>query len=245
MRWKCRVAYDGTDFFGWQSQAGGNTVQDIIEERLMKVFGREVRIHGSGRTDSGVHARGQVFHFDAEWTHGAENLHKALISSLPEGISIASTLRAADDFHARFSAKGKRYSYTFYEGWASPFETRFMLSLKNLSLDIDKMQEAANSLLGKHDFTAFGAENGNRSKENPVKDLRKLEIIRRGSKVRITTEASGYLYKMVRSLSGALMHVGTGKLQPGDLKIILLSKKRTHIVQTAPAKGLVMEKVFY
>ncbi len=245
MRWKCTVAYDGTGLHGWQSQPGGNTVQDILENRLKTLFGQPIRIHGSGRTDSGVHARGQVFHFDGQWSNPQTDLLNALRSGLPESIQVSSVRSVSPDFHARYSATGKRYIYWLYEGYAPPMETRYFWSLGRRKLNIDLMNETAALLLGKHDFSAFGAERGDGSPQNPVKDLRRLEITRKGRRIRIATEASGYLYKMVRSLVGALVDVGIEKLPPDELVNIFKSHKRTQLIVTVPARGLCLEKVFY
>jgi tRNA pseudouridine38-40 synthase len=120
-RWKCTCAYDGGGFAGWQSQVGGTAIQDVIEARLAAIFGRPVRIHGSGRTDAGVHAHGQVFHFDAEWRHGTGKLLAAFRTGLPATIQIKSVRPVAAEFHARFQAKGKRYVYHLHLGDADPF----------------------------------------------------------------------------------------------------------------------------
>ena len=245
MRWKCIVAYDGTDFYGWQSQAGGNTIQDYIERRLEAIFKRPVRIYGSGRTDSGVHAEGQVFHFDAEWTHPVGHLLRAFRSGLPQGIQVTSVHRASETFHARFSATGKRYVYRIFEGYAPPFESRFTYSLDNRKIDVARMREGAKHLIGRHDFTAYAADRGDGSEEDPVKELRKLEITRRGPRIRVTFEGSGFLYKMARSITGALIDVGIGKLEPEHLQRILESRVRTSVVATAPGQGLTLVRVFY
>ena len=154
-RFKCFCAYDGTDFRGWQSQACGNTIQDFIERRLAEIFSEKIRIHGSGRTDAGVHAKAQVFHFDAAWAHSAQNLLSALRCGLPAGIQIFRVARAKEGFHARYSAVGKRYVYNIYEGYAPPYKSRYCWSLGRRKLDVKKMNEAAAGLLGEHDFTAF------------------------------------------------------------------------------------------
>ncbi len=245
MRWKCFVAYDGTDFEGWQSQPNGNTIQDYLERRLSFLCERPIRIHGSGRTDSGVHATGQVFHFDHDWRHGPIKLVRALRTGLPEGIQVFAIEPAKEDFHARFSAINKRYIYRFYEGWAPPFELRYVHSLKNFRLDIEAMNEAARRLIGTHDFTAFAANRGDESEEDPVKELRVLQMSREGPRVTLETEGSGYLYKMVRSLAGCLQDVGIGKLTANDVESILHSRNRTALVQTAPARGLTLERVDY
>ncbi len=245
MRWKCIAAYDGTGFYGWQSQAGGNTIQDIIEGRLRVIFKQPVRIHGSGRTDSGVHAHGQVFHFDAQWENPAADLLRALRSGLPESIQVNAVRQVADSFHARHSSTGKLYLYRLYEGFAPPRETRYCWSLGNRRLDIESMREAARYLIGKHDFTAFSADRGDGSPVNPVKDLRLLEVRKKGPRVNITAEAGGFLYKMVRGLAGALVDVGIGKLTPREIPRILKSAERTILIPTAPSRGLTLEKVYY
>ncbi len=245
-RWVCACAYDGTDFLGWQSQAGGNTIQDYIETRLAALFKRPVRIHGSGRTDSGVHAKAQVFHFDAHWPHPVEHLLRALRSGLPAGIQVYRVRRAPPGFHARYDATGKRYIYRMHLGWASPMEARYCWSLGARRPDLALMRDAASRLLGTHDFTAFGAlRSGASEQDSPVKDLRRLDLTLRGRKLTLTTEASGYLYKMVRTLTGTLVEVGLGKLTPDDVERILRSRVRTPAIVTAPAHGLMLDRVWY
>lgn len=243
IRWKCVVAYDGTSFNGWQSQEGGNTVQDLIEKQIKTIFGRRIRIEGSGRTDSGVHAHAQVFHFDAPWAHGAEKLRKALQTGLPRSICLKDIRRARSDFHARFDAKGKIYRYHLNLGQADPFEVNYSWSL-NRDLDWPAVLAAAKILRGKHDFWAFSGEN-DRTYETTVRDLRRLDVKRRGQRVAFTFEADGFLYKMVRSLTGALVNVGLGKITPAELAVLLKNRKRIPTVVTAPPQGLFMVKVIY
>jgi tRNA pseudouridine38-40 synthase len=245
MRWKCKVAYDGTAFNGWQSQSGGNTIQDLIEARLRVLLDAPVRIYGSGRTDSGVHARGQVFHFDGNWTAGADTLLRALKSGYPHTIQVFDAEPVDDHFHARFSATGKQYVYQIFEGDASPFETRFHWSLGRRRLVESAMSEAAAILCGRHDFTAFTANAHDDRHEDCVRELRRLEVVRDGAYLKIITEADGYLYRMVRSLVGCLVEVGLGKLSVADVKAMLQTGVRGEKVQTAPPQGLFLEKVFY
>ncbi|MEO5957487.1 MAG: tRNA pseudouridine(38-40) synthase TruA [Opitutaceae bacterium] len=242
-RWKCVCAYDGADFAGWQSQAGGRAIQDAIEARLGTIFGAPTRIHGSGRTDAGVHALGQVFHFDAKWKHGPEKLLVALRAGLPATIQIKSIRPAARNFHARFGAKGKRYVYHVHLGDADPF-TRPYCWMVFKPLDVAAMTAAAAGLRGENDFRAFTALNGP-EREDTVRHLRRLDVARRGRSIRITAEADGFLYKMVRSLVGALVAVGEGKISPARVGAILRSRERTAEVQTAPPQGLFLAKVFY
>lgn len=243
-RWRCRVAYDGTDFAGWQSQPDGRAIQDVIERRLATLLGREVRIHASGRTDAGVHAQGQVFHFDAEWAHGAEKLLAAIRVGLPPSIQVQTARKVPSTFHARFSATGKIYHYhVFHGGYADPFTHRYRWSIAR-TLNVDAMRAAAAVLVGTHDFAPFSAFNGD-EKESTVRTLRRLEVVERGAVLRIEAEADGFLYKMVRSLAGALVYAGGGKLTPADLTTILNGGLRTHKVETAPPQGLFLMRVFY
>ena len=242
-RWKCVCAYDGTSFAGWQSQAGGTAIQDVIEARLNQIFKTTLRIHGSGRTDAGVHAQGQVFHFDAHWPHAPAKLLAAFRSGLPDSIQIKSVVTTAPDFHARFGAKGKRYDYHVHLGDADPF-TRSYAWVVFKPLDVSMMKAAAAILCGRHDFRAFTALNGP-EREDTVRDLRRLDIVRRGRRLRITAEADGFLYKMVRSLAGVLVAVGEGRISPADVKSILQGRARIPAVQTAPPQGLFLTKVFY
>jgi len=246
MRWKVEVAYDGTSFYGWATQPQKNTVQDFLQDRLAVIFRQEkVVIQGSGRTDSGVHARQQVFHFDGEWRHPAEHLLRALRSGLPDGILVLSVEPADGDFHARYNCVGKRYIYRIYEGWAMPYESRHYLSMENRKLDTDAMSEAASHLCGLHDFSSFIADRRDGSVQNPMVNIKRLDVDRDGPRIHITAEAKGFLYKMVRSLAGVLIDVGTGKLIPDDVLRIRNEKQRTMWVVTAPAKGLTLEKVYY
>jgi len=242
-RWKCVCAYDGTQFAGWQSQAGGAAIQDVIEKRLAEIFHASIRIHGSGRTDSGVHAHGQVFHFDAEWRHDPEKLHAAFRIGLPRSIQIKSVRAVPATFHSRFGATGKRYEYRIHLGDADPFARPFCWTVFK-PLDVSAMQSAAAVLRGRHDFRAFTALNGP-EREDTVRGLRRLDVVQRGKNIRIVAEADGFLYKMVRSLVGVLAAVGEGKLTVAHVRAILQSRERTAAVQTAPAQGLFLVKVFY
>lgn len=245
MRWKCICAYDGTEFDGWQRQAEGGAIQNVLEEALSTIFNTPLKTHGSGRTDAGVHARGQCFHFDADWPHDSGKLLRALHANLPKSIRIERAQIVGEDFHARHSAVGKRYTYRYYLGRAHPLEERYVWACRDTAINFEAMQEAAARLTGKHDFSAYGATHGKDSDPNPVKDIYRLDIRKQGKYLTLTTEGSGYLYRMVRSFAGALYSVGRNRLTPDDITDILESKVRTHRIVTAPGTGLCLDKVFY
>jgi tRNA pseudouridine38-40 synthase len=244
-RWRCLCAYDGTDFAGWQKQPSGDAVQDKIEKALQEIFQRPIRTVGAGRTDAGVHAKGQVFHFDADWNHDADDMLNAMSAHFPVGISPRSVVPAGPRFHALLSAKAKRYRYRAVEGWAMPEDDRFVLSLKNRMPDLERMKEAAAHLIGTHDFSSFSASRRDDKDESPVKTVWEIKVLSRSRAVDIAVLGGGFLYKMVRSIAGALLAVGCGKIEPAQLRDILMGKKRTEKVVSAPAKGLCLEKVFY
>jgi tRNA pseudouridine38-40 synthase len=243
VRWKCVCAYDGGSFHGWQSQEGGNTIQDLIERQLLGVFKTRIRIEGSGRTDSGVHAHAQVFHFDAAWNHGADKLRLALQTGLPRTIQLKILRPVSPKFHARFAAKGKVYRYHLYLGAADPFTSPWCWSIRH-DLDWTAIEAAAAELRGKHDFWAFSGEN-DRTYASTVRDLRRLDVVRKGRNVTFTFEADGFLYKMVRSLTGALVSVGLGKLSPQEVAGLIKTRQRIPSVVTAPPQGLFLVKVIY
>ncbi|MFP4673867.1 MAG: tRNA pseudouridine(38-40) synthase TruA [Opitutales bacterium] len=245
MRWKCICAYDGTDFEGWQRQPHGKSVQNTIEAALSRILNDETLIYGSGRTDGGVHARGQCFHFDACWPHSPDKLVRALHADLPLSIQIRSARQVSADFHARHSALGKRYIYRYYLGRANPLQVRYLWPCRSVPLDFPAMREAASRLTGTHDFSAFGTGLGQGGDPNPVKTVHRLELRKHGNYITLTTEGSGYLYRMVRGFAGALYSVGRGRLDPDAISAILEARQRTHQIVTAPARGLCLDRVFY
>lgn len=245
-RWKCVCAYDGGGFSGWQSQPKGDSVQDAVEARLASVLGVPTRTHASGRTDAGVHAAGQVFHFDADWRHGTQKLAAALRHKLPAAIQIVSVREAAPDFHARFSAKAKVYEYHIHMGDADPFTRPYSWAVLK-PLDLAAMRKSAAILEGRNDFRAFSAINGSEpgEKAGTVRHLSRLKVLVKGRNLRVVAEADGFLYKMVRSLVGALVAAGEGKLTPGEIGAYMASGVRTARIQTAPAQGLFLLRVRY
>lgn len=245
--YKLTLAYDGTDYAGWQVQPNGTAVQEIVEQAIVKLFGVKARVHGSGRTDAGVHALGQVAHFEvpkAQATIPLKRLRIALNGALPGDVRVLKAEVAPEGFHARFSAKEKTYRYQiFCDEVMDPFLRRWALHWPR-PLDVAAMRRAARVLAGRHDFAAFSA-NPQRGQESTVRTLKRLSVARRGTMVMITATADGFLYKMVRSLAGALLKVGAGKLPVEDIRRILASKQRTAIVETAPPQGLFLVRVRY
>ena len=245
-RFLVTVAYDGTDYKGWQVQDEGRTVQGELEARLSRIFKTAITIHGSGRTDGGVHSVGQRFHFDAFWPHPTNRLMNAINTGDQAGLLVTHIQRVPSDFHARRSAIGKRYRYEISLGYPPPWEARYCLGVNWDSLDIKAMRKGAKLLLGRHDFRAYGANHSQgMENEHPVKDLRRLDVRQKGKRITIVTEASGYLYKMVRRLVGGLIRVGEGKMKPERLISYREEKIISAEIPTAPARGLFMEKVFY
>ncbi|MCL6638789.1 MAG: tRNA pseudouridine(38-40) synthase TruA [Firmicutes bacterium] len=240
------IAYDGTNYYGFQEQRGTKyqTVQGVLENRLSKMIGREVRVIGAGRTDSGVHARGQVINFDAEgWPVPVEKVALALNSRLPRDIAALSCAEVPPSFHARFSATAKRYRYTIYNGRVhSPFHRLYSYHLPR-PLDADAMQEGAKHLIGEHDFSAFRALGT--PVKTTVRTMLDAVVRREGEIITIDLKAEGFLYHMARMITGTLIRVGLGKITPAAVAGILASKNSLLGGPAAPARGLCLETVEY
>jgi tRNA pseudouridine38-40 synthase len=243
-RFRARVSYDGTSYAGWQIQPAHATVQGEMEKAIRFLTGGHVRVYCSGRTDQGVHGRGQVVHFDlaGEWT--ASKLLRGLNAKLPEDIRVEALRRAPADFDARFSATGKEYRYFIWDGPVMPACFRLYKVHVRRRLDVSAMNAAAAHLAGRHDFASFSA-NPNREVDGTVRTLRSLRVKRTADGVAIVARGDGFLYKMVRSLAGFLIRVGLGDLAPEDAPAILKARKRTATVPTAPPQGLFLWKVSY
>ncbi|MBK1879425.1 tRNA pseudouridine(38-40) synthase TruA [Pelagicoccus mobilis] len=245
MRWKCTCSYDGTEYAGWQKQPNKLSVQQVIEDVLGKLFKSPAGIQGSGRTDAGVHALEQVFHFDRDWKHGGEALVKALRALLPKSIRVESAVAVGDDFHSRFSAVSKRYQYRLKLGEADPFRWPYCWEVP-ASLNLNLVEAAMGRLVGKHDFAAFAASRGaGLEYESTVRHITNARLTQDSECVTLSFQADGFMYKMVRSLAGTVVNVGLGRLALDDVDTLLESKERIPLVQAAPARGLFLEKVFY
>ncbi|MBP7830874.1 MAG: tRNA pseudouridine(38-40) synthase TruA [Kiritimatiellae bacterium] len=243
-RYKMLLGYDGTDCFGWQAQPAHRTVQGELERALKELTGETVRIHSSGRTDRGVHAREQVAHFDLEKPVVLRKLLLGFNALLGEDIRVFSIRKTAPDFHARYDAAGKEYRYFIWNGPVLPPWLRRYRAQVRPPLDVRAMARAAALLVGRHDFAAFSA-NPNREIDGTVRHLRELKVRRRGRELVLVARGDGFLYKMVRSLAGFLIRVGSGELPPEAARTILDTKTRTARVPTAAPEGLFLWKVTY
>ncbi|HEX7064911.1 MAG TPA: tRNA pseudouridine(38-40) synthase TruA [Bacillales bacterium] len=243
-RLKCEVAYDGTEFSGWQIQPNGRTVQGVIEAALQNMHkGRQVRVSASGRTDAGVHARGQIFHFDSELNIPEEGWLKALNALLPGDTVIQKVQKVDSAFHARFDVVKKEYRYrVLYTRDIDIFRQRYTHHIP-YELNQAGMAEAAEVLVGEHDFSSFCA--ANTDVKNKIRTLENLNIIHKGDEIVFRLVGNGFLYQMVRIIVGTLIEVGRGKRPAKDVSRILAEKDRTQAGPTAPGKGLVLWKVTY
>jgi len=243
-RYRMTVAYDGTDYAGWQVQPNGVTVQERIEAALASLTRDAVKVHGSGRTDSGVHARGQVAHFDLRRPMPPAAIRRALNALLPGDIRVNAVARAAPDFHARRQVRVKEYRYFIWTGdILPPFRRRYCAHVPG-PMDVAAMRRAAAFLVGRQDFAAFTA-NPNRPVESTVRHLQDLRVMKRGAEVVIAARSEGFLFRMVRSLAGWLIRVGRGEAPPEATPDILRSRSRTARVPTAPPQGLFLWHVVY
>ncbi|KOP72235.1 tRNA pseudouridine(38-40) synthase TruA [Cytobacillus solani] len=243
-RYKCIISYDGTQFAGYQVQPNKRTVQGEVEKALRKLHkDMDVKVSASGRTDAGVHARGQVIHFDSPLKIPLEKWEVALNTLLPEDIAIIHTEMAADDFHARFDAKGKEYRYFVYRSLQrSPFKRNYAYQYP-YSLDIKKVNEAVPFLIGEHDFTSFCS--AKTDVVDKVREIRKIEVVEEGDMLIFRFVGNGFLYNMVRILVGTLLGVGAGDISPGSIPDILEKRDRVYAGKTAPAQGLYLWEVHY
>jgi len=245
-RFWAKVEYDGTDFFGFQIQASERTVQGEIERALEAVTGGETRVVGAGRTDRGVHARGQVISFESAWRHGLPDLHRALNAVLPADVVVLDLGLAPEGFHPRFSARRRAYRYTILNrSWPSALERRTAWHVAQ-ELDVERMADAGGCLLGTHDFATFGQAPAHGAKgENTVRTVFRADWLASGSRLSFDIEANAFLYRMVRSIVGTLVLVGWGQVSSREYKEMLLGRDRSLIKQVAPAHGLCLMRVDY
>ncbi len=242
---KLILEYDGTNYHGWQTQAGSDrpTIQQALEQAIKKLAGEEVTIHSSGRTDAGVHALRQAANFPTAGRIPGESWAPALNHHLPPDIRVSSSEEAAPDFHARKSAVGKIYRYVILNRREPSALERNRAWHVNLPLNLRAMRLAAGHLVGKHDFSAFRASACNA--KTPVRKLKSLAIRKQGDFVELLLEADAFLMHMARNIAGTLAEVGLGRFTPDDVKRMLKSRDRRTAGRTAPAHGLYLVEVFY
>ncbi|TKI57870.1 tRNA pseudouridine(38-40) synthase TruA [Brevibacillus antibioticus] len=242
-RLRCVLAYDGTDFSGFQVQPDQVTVQGEIEAALNRVTGEDIQVSGSGRTDAGVHARGQVIHFDTSSNIPMDKWRFVLNNQLPDSIVIRTVEEVDASFHARFDVQVKEYRYCINNNpVADVFRHRYADHVR-FPLDVDAMQQAAHYLVGEHDFTSFCS--AKTYVEDKVRTVYGLTVEKIGDEVWVTCRGNGFLYNMVRIIVGTLVEVGQGKRSPTELREILAACDREKAGKTAPAKGLTMWEVVY
>ncbi len=243
MNYKIVLAYDGSDYSGWQTQLNQPTIQSVLNEVLERFEGAPVTIYAAGRTDAGVHAEGQVvsFRLTREW--GGENLLRALNGNLPQDIRALEASPIADDFHAQLDAKSKTYRYQLYTAEVmSPFLARYTWHYP-YSLDVDRMVEDSRDLLGAHDFRAFTVVSCEvRTRVRTVTDVR---IEQQGHLFNFFFTGDGFLRYQVRTMVGALIEANRGRLKAGSMAELIASRDRALIGAPAPAKGLTLMKVEY
>lgn len=242
--WKLTLEYDGTPFVGWQRQLNGLAIQQVVEEALAKLHaGDLVPVIASGRTDSGVHARGQVISFTTPRALPVEAYERGLNTLLPETIAVRRAEPVRDDFNARKWALGKRYIYRVLVSRAPSPLRRHQVWRLFVPLDRDAMATAAAPLLGRHDFGAFRASDCEAG--HAVREVRRLDVDARGDELVFTVEATAFLKHMVRNLVGTLVEVGRGRRDPASIAALLASRDRMQAGRTAPAHGLCLDEVFY
>ena len=248
MRWlKLTIAYDGTDFAGWQVQPQQRTVQAVLQAALEELTSQPTQAIASGRTDSGVHARGQVVSVSTQSTLSVEVIRRALNAKLPEDVVVLLVEEAAEGFHAIRDAVGKLYRYQLHDGRLRDLFSRRYLWQWAIPLDVDAMHRAAQQLCGKHDFSSF--ESTGAERQDSIRTIRQLDVYRPEGDdpklIHIDIEADGFLYNMARAIVGTLTEVGRGAYDEQWPREVMLAKNRKIAGMTAPAQGLCLIRVDY
>jgi len=242
--YKITLEYDGTDFGGFQIQNNARTVQGVLEKALEKVFQHKTKVIGASRTDSGVHAEGQVAHFKTAKKIPLQNLLRAINSHLPPDVALKKIQKAPSRFHARYSAKKKIYIYSLrLSRNPSPLERRSTYDYF-YAVDVSKMRKAARLVKGRHDFKSFQAKSSEREMST-VRTLSKIRVARNKERLVLLFEGNGFLYNMVRNIVGSLLEVGRGKMTLADFKRAFRARDRRQMGPTAPAKGLTLKQIVY
>ena len=242
-RIKLTVAYDGTDYCGWQIQPNGITVEEVLNRNLSELTGEEITVTGASRTDSGVHAQGNVAVFDSDTTIPPERIAYAVNRKLPEDIVVIRSEEVPGDWHPRYQETEKTYEYHILNREMPDPVRRRDTYFVSYPLDLEAMRRAAAYLKGEHDFRSFC--NVHTDVQDTVRTIYDLDIIRSGDLVTVRIRGNGFLYNMVRIIVGTLVRVGRGFYSPGQVKEILEAKERTSAGITAPPQGLVLVKIDY
>lgn len=238
MQVKLVVAYEGTNYCGWQIQPNGITIEQALNETLSSLLGEEITVTGASRTDAGVHSLGNVAVFETHTKMPAEKISFALNQRLPEDIVVQESCQVPEDFHPRFSKSRKTYEYRILNcRFRQPLERRTSY-FYHYPLDVSAMQKAAAYLVGEHDFTSFASVHAQTN--TYVRMIYALDVVREGDMIRIRVQGNGFLYNMVRIIAGTLIQVGAGIKKPEDMESILAGKDRELAGPTAPAHGLTM-----
>lgn len=246
MRYKLTIAYDGTAYSGWQVQPNGTAIQPFVQKALEVILRSPIDLTGSGRTDAGVHARGQTAHFDAPLEIDPSRLRVSLNALLPSDIRILQVDLTAPDFHARYSATSKIYHYHLHlDPVIDPFVRLYRHHIFG-PCDLGKMRDAIPHFLGTRDFRSFANEpNRGSASRDSIRTLFRLDLVEQKGGVRLEFEGNGFLYKMVRNITGCLLDVGAGKLSPQDILPIFEAKDRRSASFSAPPQGLFLMEVRY
>lgn len=240
---KLIIEYDGKGFNGWQKQPGKPNIQGEIENAIERITGEEVELYASGRTDAGVHAIAQTANFKTNSNIPIEKLCLAINSQLKNSIVIKEATEVDEKFHCRYNCKGKKYRYIINNSTNGSAIYRGLEYHMPVKLDVDKMKEAAKYFVGTHDFKAF--KSSGTSSKSSVREIYKAEVTKENERITIELTGSGFLYNMVRIISGTLVDVGLGKIKPEEIKNIIENKDRTKAGKTLPAHGLYLVEVYY
>ncbi len=245
MKYRATIAYDGTDFAGFQRQVSGRTVQAELEQALQRVLDQPTPVVGAGRTDAGVHATGQVIAFRANWRHDETSLLRALNAALPGDVAVRTISVCDEDFHPRYDALSRTYEYTTYvDPVRQPLKRRYALQLLRTP-DVERMNAAAQIIIGEHDFAAFGSAPSGRERATTVRRVLRAQWCAEEDTLRFTIEANAFLFQMVRRIVHALLLVGDGRWSPEMLRALLESRDPQRLKGLAPPQGLCLVKVTY
>ena len=241
---KCIVTYEGTRYQGWQRQeSSDNTIQGKLEQLISRMCGEKIEIQGSGRTDAGVHALGQVINFHTHSEMKVQEMLTYMNQYLPEDIAVVEIEEVSERFHSRLNAKGKQYSYRVWNSSVpNVFWRRFAHTVEQ-PLDVEAMKKAAGYLLGEHDFKSFTSTK--KGKKSTVRNIESIDIVQDGNMLTFTFKGNGFLYHMIRILVGTLIEVGLGDRSAESIPQTIAAKDREQAGALVPGKGLVLEQVFY